>query len=160
MYMPVLIIIIIIIILIIILSEGSTNDPNSLDSTLSPHSGEGLSFTVILIPVALVVFIIAIIMFALFLKRRFKMEAAIRGTLLQRQKMHPVSSMTRQILFCFVCFRVQKGGSISGWLQHRESTNVRGYTYFITNTESIHGGEKEKKKRIKIWFTRKNLLSN
>ncbi|XP_019718219.1 transmembrane protein 154 isoform X2 [Hippocampus comes] len=59
-------------------SAGSTDDPNSLVSTLSPQSDEGLSITVILIPVALVVFIIAIIMFALFLNRRFKMEAAVR----------------------------------------------------------------------------------
>ncbi|XP_019718218.1 transmembrane protein 154 isoform X1 [Hippocampus comes] len=59
-------------------AEGSTDDPNSLVSTLSPQSDEGLSITVILIPVALVVFIIAIIMFALFLNRRFKMEAAVR----------------------------------------------------------------------------------
>ncbi|XP_077379705.1 transmembrane protein 154 isoform X2 [Festucalex cinctus] len=59
-------------------SPGSTDDPNSLDSTLSPKNEEGLNITLILIPVALVVFIIVIVMFALFLRRRFKMEAAVR----------------------------------------------------------------------------------
>ncbi|XP_077426362.1 transmembrane protein 154 isoform X2 [Vanacampus margaritifer] len=61
-------------------SPGSTDGQNLLDSTLSPQSEEGLSITFILIPVALVVFIIVIIMFALFFRRRFKMEAAVRDS--------------------------------------------------------------------------------
>ncbi|XP_037122710.1 transmembrane protein 154 [Syngnathus acus] len=54
-----------------------TDNVNLLDTTLSPRKDEGLSITIILIPVALVVFIIVSVMFALFLRRRFKMEAAV-----------------------------------------------------------------------------------
>ncbi|XP_061534655.1 transmembrane protein 154 isoform X1 [Phycodurus eques] len=61
-------------------SPGSTDKPGWLNSTLTPQRAEGLSITVILIPVALVVFIIVIIMFALFLKRRFNIEAAVQDS--------------------------------------------------------------------------------
>ncbi|XP_061626431.1 transmembrane protein 154 isoform X1 [Phyllopteryx taeniolatus] len=60
--------------------SGSTDKPEWLNSTLTPQSDEGLSITVILIPVALVVFIIVVIMFALFLKRRFNIEAAVHDS--------------------------------------------------------------------------------
>ncbi|XP_061129308.1 transmembrane protein 154 isoform X1 [Syngnathus typhle] len=58
--------------------EVITDNVNLLDTTLSPRKDGGLSITIILIPVALVVFIIVSVMFALFLRRRFKMEAAVR----------------------------------------------------------------------------------
>ncbi|XP_049576209.1 transmembrane protein 154 isoform X2 [Syngnathus scovelli] len=58
-------------------SRVITDNVNLLDTTLSPRKAEGLSITIILIPVALVVFIIVSVMFALFLRRRFKMEAAV-----------------------------------------------------------------------------------
>ncbi|XP_061626432.1 transmembrane protein 154 isoform X2 [Phyllopteryx taeniolatus] len=61
-------------------TSGSTDKPEWLNSTLTPQSDEGLSITVILIPVALVVFIIVVIMFALFLKRRFNIEAAVHDS--------------------------------------------------------------------------------
>ncbi|XP_061534658.1 transmembrane protein 154 isoform X3 [Phycodurus eques] len=61
-------------------TSGSTDKPGWLNSTLTPQRAEGLSITVILIPVALVVFIIVIIMFALFLKRRFNIEAAVQDS--------------------------------------------------------------------------------
>ncbi|XP_054635218.1 transmembrane protein 154 isoform X2 [Dunckerocampus dactyliophorus] len=57
-------------------SPASTEDMNYADSTLSPLEDEGLSLPIIVIPVALVVFIIATIVLGLFLKRRLSKEAA------------------------------------------------------------------------------------
>ncbi|XP_061686182.1 transmembrane protein 154 [Syngnathoides biaculeatus] len=61
-------------------SSGPTKEPDWLASTSMPDSGEGPGITFILIPVAVVVFVIVVVMFALFLKRRFSIEAAVQDS--------------------------------------------------------------------------------
>ncbi|XP_077575386.1 transmembrane protein 154 [Stigmatopora nigra] len=58
-------------------TEGSTDEPIPADSTSPPVNEAIPNITIILIPVALVVFVAVVLSFALFLRRRFKMEAAV-----------------------------------------------------------------------------------
>ncbi|XP_061737234.1 transmembrane protein 154 isoform X2 [Nerophis ophidion] len=58
-------------------SETIRDDNTSFpDSTLSPLGDEGLSLSVVIIPVALALLIIAVIVFGLFIIRRFRREPA------------------------------------------------------------------------------------
>ncbi|XP_057698972.1 transmembrane protein 154 isoform X3 [Corythoichthys intestinalis] len=58
-------------------NAGSTDEPEPADSTSTPMNEECPSVTLILVPVAVAVFVIVVVTFALFLRRRFKMEAAV-----------------------------------------------------------------------------------
>lgn len=60
-------------------SETGTEDPNFTGPTSTPVE-EGLTLTIILIPVVLVVLIITTIVICIFVKRRWSNKAGTQGT--------------------------------------------------------------------------------